>query len=73
MIQIPLSPEEFKAKAALLSKIQGVDIRGTEGVIEKMGVKASYLYKDGILTVVILQKPVFLSEELCEKQLRAWL
>ena len=73
MIQIPLTPEEFNAKAALLSRRQGIDVRGTEGIIEKMGVKASYLYRDGLLNITLIQKPAFLSEEICEKQLRAWL
>jgi hypothetical protein len=38
-----------------------------------MGVKADYLYKDGILTVTIVDKPFFLTEEACEKVLRSWL
>jgi hypothetical protein len=73
MIEIAISPEEFKVKAALLRERQGIVIHGTEGVIEKMGVKASYLYKDGLLSISILDKPFFLSDEMCEQQLRAWL
>lgn len=73
MIEIAIAPEEFKAKAALLRERQGIVIHGAEGVIEKMGVKASYLYKDGLLSISILDKPFFLSDEMCEQQLRAWL
>jgi hypothetical protein len=73
MIQIALSPEEFQSKAAQLAAQQGIQIIGHEGTIEKMGVKASYLYENGLLTVTILDKPFFLSEEMCEKQLKAWL
>ncbi|HWZ51182.1 MAG TPA: hypothetical protein VNW54_06940 [Granulicella sp.] len=72
MIQIPLTAEEFQTKANQLAE-QGIVITGTEGTIEKMGVKASYLYQDGLLTITILDKPFFLSEDMCEKQLRAWL
>ncbi len=73
MIQIPLTPEEFQSKSAQLAAKQGITITGHQGAIEKMGVKASYLYEDGLLTITILDKPFFLSEDLCEKQLRAWL
>jgi len=73
MIQIPVTPEEFKAKAAQLAEQQGIEITGNQGTIEKMGVKASYLYEDGLLTITILDKPFLLSEAMCEKQLRAWL
>jgi NAD/NADP transhydrogenase alpha subunit len=73
MIQVPLTPEEFQTKANQLAEQQGIAITGHEGTIEKMGVKASYLYADGVLTINILHKPMFLSEDMCEKQLRAWL
>jgi hypothetical protein len=73
MIQIALTPEEFQTKANQLAEQQGIAITGHEGTIEKMGVKASYLYADGLLTIKILHKPMFLTEDMCEKQLRAWL
>jgi hypothetical protein len=64
MIQIALTPEEFQTKANQLAEQQGIAITGHEGTIEKMGVKAGYK---------ILHKPMFLTEDMCEKQLRAWL
>ena len=73
MIQIPVTPEEFAAKSAQLAENQGIEITGHQGTIEKMGVKASYLYENGLLTITILDKPFFLTEDMCEKQLRAWL
>ena len=73
MIQIAVTPEDFAAKAAQLAEHQGIQITGHQGTIEKMGVKASYLYENGLLTIKILDKPFLLSEEMCEKQLRAWL
>ena len=73
MIQIACTPEEFQTKAAQLAEQQGIAITGHQGTIEKMGVKANYLYENGLLTINILEKPFFLSEDMCEKQLRAWL
>jgi hypothetical protein len=73
MIEIPLTREEFQTKAAELAAKQGINFPGDEGTIEKMGVKASYVYADGVLKITILDKPFFLSEEMVEKQLRAFL
>jgi hypothetical protein len=73
MIQIPLTPEEFETKTAALAEKQGINLPGREGTIEKMGLKASYVYSDGTLKITILDKPFFLTEEMVEKQLRAWL
>jgi hypothetical protein len=73
MIQIPLTPEEFEAKAAALAEKQGIHLPGRQGTIEKMGLKASYVYENGVLTINILDKPFFLSEDMIEKQLREWL
>jgi hypothetical protein len=73
MIQIPLTPEEFQSKANQLAEQQGIAIAGTEGTIEKMGVTASYRYENGLLTIHILQKPMFLTEAMCENALRSML
>lgn len=68
-----LTPEAFDEKAKTLAEQRGIVITGREGTIEMMGVKAGYVYADGVLKITILDKPFFLSEEMCEKQLRAWL
>jgi hypothetical protein len=73
MIQIPLTPEEFQTKATKLAEEQGIEISGPSGTLEKMGVKAGYLYENGLLSITILQKPAFLSEDACEKAIRTWL
>jgi len=73
MIQIPLTPEQFDATASQIAATQGIILIGHEGTIEKMGVKASYIYADGVLSISILDKPMFLSEEMVENQLKAWL
>lgn len=70
MIQIPLSPEQFQSKAAQIAAEQGINLIGHEGTIEKMGVKAAWAYADGMLTITILDKPFFLSEEMVEEQLK---
>lgn len=73
MIQIPLSPEQFHSKIAQLAAEQGIKLLGDEGTIEKMGVKANYVYANGVLSITILEKPFFLSEDMVEKQLKALL
>ena len=73
MIQIACTPEEFQTKAAELAEQQGIAITGHLGTIEKMGVKASYRYENGLLTINILEKPMFLTEAMCENALRSML
>ena len=73
MIQIPLTPEAFAAKAAELQQQQGIALTGTEGKLTKSGVTAGYSYKDGLLMVEILDKPFFVTTEYCEEQLKKFL
>ena len=73
MIQIPLSPEAFQTVAQRLRTQHKIEITGDQGVIEKFGVKADYVYANGILSVTILDKPFFLSVDQCEQQLRNWM
>jgi hypothetical protein len=70
MIQIALTPEQFAALAAKVLEEQGIALTGDEGQLTKMGVTASYRYKDGTLSVAILEKPFFVSTEYCEEQLK---
>lgn len=73
MIQIPLTPEQFKSKAAQIASQQGIDFVGHEGTIEKMGVKAAWVYEEGMLKINILDKPFFMSESMVEEQLKKFL
>jgi hypothetical protein len=73
MIQIPLTAEEFAAKAILLEEQQGIALTGNEGKITKMGVTAGYQYAEGVLKVTILDKPFFVTTDYCEEQLRGFL
>ena len=73
LIQIPLTPDQFAAASTQLQEKQGIVLTGNEGKLSKMGVTASYVYKDGLLTVEILEKPFFVSTEYCEEQLRGFL
>jgi hypothetical protein len=70
MIEIPLTPEQFAALAAKVLEEQGIALTGDEGKLTKMGVTASYQYKDGTLSVAILEKPFFVSTDYCEEQLK---
>ena len=69
MVQIPLTPEQLTALSAKYQS-EGIAITSNEGKITKMGVTASYIYKDGVLSVTILEKPFFVSTEFCEEQLK---
>ena len=42
----------------------------TKGTIDKMGVKANWVYEDEILKITIVDKPFFLSEAMVEEQLK---
>lgn len=72
MIELPLTAEQFAAKARRLAE-EGLPLPGPSGTLSKSGVKAAYEYAAGLLKVTILEKPFFLSTEHCEQQLRDWL
>lgn len=73
MIQIPLNAEQFQSKAAQIAAQQGIDLIGHEGTIEKMGVKANWIYEDEILKITIVDKPFFMSEAMVEEQMKKFL
>ena len=70
MIQIPMTPAEFAEKSAKLSQEQGLAMSGDEGTVSKMGVTAAYKYADGMLSVNVVDKPFFVTEEYCEGELK---
>jgi len=70
LIQIPLTPEQFQSKAAQIATQQGINLIGSSGTIEKMGVKADWIYEDGVLTITIVDKPAFLPTSMVEEQLK---
>ena len=73
MIEIPLTPVAFAAKAQRLSEEQGIALTGNEGQVSKMGVKVGYHYDGSVLKLEVLDKPMFVTLAMCEQQLRAWL
>ena len=73
MIQIPLTQPEYEAKAAELAQKHGIHLTGPEGKLTKSGVTAAYAYKEGLLTINILEKPFFVSTDYCETELRKFL
>ncbi len=58
------------AQVATAAKTKGIDLVGEQGVIEKMGVKASWAYDGAALTVEVLEKPFFMTKEAVEEKLR---
>jgi len=73
LIQIPLTEEQFRSKAPQIAAKQGISLNGNAGTIEKMGVKADWVYEAGMLTITIVDKPFFLSEAAVEDQLKKFL
>ena len=68
-MQIAMTEAEF-ASVAERSKTQGIELSGRSGTIERMGVKASWAFDGSDLTVDVLKKPFFLSQETIEQKLR---
>jgi len=69
-MQVAMTEEQFAA-LGVRAKAQGIDLVGREGVIQKMGVKARWGFDGAMLTVEVLEKPIFLSKEAVEAKLRA--
>jgi hypothetical protein len=72
-MQIAMDQARFDFLTEKLKSSQGIQLTGHEGTIEKMGVKASYLFDGKMLTVEILEKPMIVSKEYVEKQFKEWL
>jgi hypothetical protein len=69
-MQVKMTEEQFKALGARANQ-QGIDLAGRAGLIDKMGVKARWAFDGAMLTVDVLEKPFFLSQEAVEEKLRA--
>jgi hypothetical protein len=72
-MQIAMDQARFDELTARLKSSQGIALTGPQGTIEKMGVKASYLFDGQMLTVEVLEKPMIVSKEYVEKQFKEWL
>lgn len=68
-MQVPMSEEEF-AGLVDRAQAQGIVLRGRDGLIEMMGVRARWAYDGATLTVDVLDKPFFLSTGAVEARLR---
>jgi len=74
MVQVAMTPEDFKAKAEQLRAEQGLDLSGsTGGQVSKDGITAEWAYDGKRLTVTVLKKPFFYKMSMCEDKLRTWL
>lgn len=72
-MQVKMTQVEFDAIGEKLKSSQGIELTGTEGTIEKMGVKAGYTYDGETLTVEVLEKPFLVTKEFVEDRLKEWL
>jgi hypothetical protein len=73
MVTVPLTRDEFNAKAAQLQKEQGITLAGDRGEVSKQGVTVSYSYNGEFLTLTVTKKPMIVSVAFCEAKLRGWL
>ena len=73
MIQIAMTPDEFAKAGAELQAKQGIALTGNQGTLSKMGVTAGYKYDGAHLTINILEKPFFVTEDYCEAELKKFL
>ena len=73
MLLVPMSDDEFRARAAQLEQQQGIAIAGPVGKISKAGVTAGYTHANNTLTVHIIDKPIFVSRAYCERRIEDWL
>ncbi len=72
-MQIAMDQAGFDLLTERLKSSQGIQLTGPQGTIEKMGVKASYIFDGQMLTVEILEKPMIISKDYVEKQFKQWL
>ncbi len=73
MIQVKMTPIEFARRAAELNEKFGLTLTDPAGQITRDGVTAGYTHYNDILTIHIVDKPVFISTEYCEKKVEEWL
>jgi hypothetical protein len=72
-MQVKMTQGEFDAVAARLKSSEGIELSGSSGTIEKMGVKATYSYDGEMLTVELVEKPFFVTREYVEEKFKEWL
>ena len=72
-MQVKMTPGQFDAIVERLRSSQGIHLTGPTGTIEKMGVKAGYVYDGETLTVELLEKPFLVTREYVEEKLKEWL
>lgn len=73
MIQVKMTTNEFARRAAELNEKFGITLTDPVGQISRDGVTAGYTHYNDVLTIHIVDKPVFISTEYCEKQVEEWL
>ena len=72
MIEIPMTEAQFAAATQRL-RINGIELAGTTGTLNKDGVTAKYTYAAGKLVVEIVDRPSLLPLSLIEGKLQSYL
>ncbi len=68
-----MTPEQYASAGQELQTKQGITLAGNEGTLSKMGVTAAYKYDGAHLSINILEKPFFLSEDFCEAEIKKFI
>ena len=68
-----MTPGQFASAGRELQAKHGVTLAGNEGTLSRMGVTAAYKYDGAQLSVNILEKPFFMSEDFCESEIKKFL
>ena len=73
MLLVEMTDDEFRVKADELKVTQGISVSGRVGKISRDGVTAAYTHANDVLTVHIVDKPIFVSRAYCEHRIEEWL
>jgi hypothetical protein len=73
VITYQLTPEEYAARTKQIAERHRIEITGTDGKIEKMGAVIHYHYDGATLTLDVVEKPFFVSQEQAETLIKQML
>lgn len=71
-IVIPMTTAQIVAATARLKTQSGIDVAGDQGAVKHAGVTVHYAYDGKNLTLVVVEKPFFLSEGVIDSEIRNW-
>jgi hypothetical protein len=68
---LKLTQAQFDSDVALL-KVKNINVTGPKGTLEADGCTVDYNYVGGVLTINVVKKPFFLSEDHVERVITSW-